>query len=40
VNESKCSFAQTSLKYLGHITSAGGVSTDPDKIPVVQKWPQ
>jgi hypothetical protein len=32
VKRSKCSFAQTSLEYLGHIVSASGVSTDPAKI--------
>ncbi|WVZ49037.1 LOW QUALITY PROTEIN: hypothetical protein U9M48_000419 [Paspalum notatum var. saurae] len=36
---SKCSFAQTSIGYLGRIISAQGVSTDPDKTIAIQKWP-
>lgn len=36
---SKCSFAQTQLKYLGHVISAAGVATDPKKIQDVQQWP-
>ena len=36
---SKCSFAQTSLEFLGHIISAQGVSTDPGKVKTVQLWP-
>ncbi|WVZ89541.1 hypothetical protein U9M48_035925 [Paspalum notatum var. saurae] len=39
VLQSKGSFAQQQLKYLGHIVSAQGVSTDPDKIATVQKYP-
>jgi hypothetical protein len=40
VKKSKCSFAQRSLEYLGHIISAEGVSTDPAKIEAVQRWPR
>jgi hypothetical protein len=39
LKKSKCSFAQTSLEYLGHIISSKGVSTDPEKIKAVQAWP-
>lgn len=35
---SKCSFAQSSLEYLGHILSDQGVATDPAKVIAVQKW--
>lgn len=37
---SKCTFAQTSIAYLGHVVSAAGVSTDPSKIQAVQDWPR
>jgi hypothetical protein len=39
IKKSKCSFAQTSLEYLGHIISASGVATDPSKIQAVKDWP-
>ena len=36
---SKCCLFQHSIKYLGHIVSKKGISTDPDKISSVQNWP-
>lgn len=36
---SKCSFAQQSISYLGHVISAKGVSTEPAKISAVRDWP-
>ena len=36
---SKCHFFKQSIKYLGHIISAKGVHTDPDKISTVRDWP-
>lgn len=35
----KCTFAQQELKYLGHVVSASGVATDPDKVAIIQNWP-
>jgi hypothetical protein len=35
----KCKFAQQEIHYLGHILSARGVQTDPDKIAAVKDWP-
>eukprot|EP00955_Chlamydomonas_euryale_P119029 366571-Chlamydomonas_euryale.AAC.6 len=39
VNFAKCDFDQRSLTYLGHIISEHGISVDPTKIAVVEKWP-
>lgn len=39
VKRSKCTFAQSSLVYLGHVISCAGVSTDPKNIQAVQRWP-
>lgn len=35
---SKCKFASSSVKYLGHV-SQNGVSTDPEKVEKVRQWP-
>ena len=35
---SKCSFAQDSLEFLGHVISKDRVATDPTKV-IVQSWP-
>lgn len=40
VSIDKCQFFRTSVKYVGHIVSEDGVSTDPDKISAVSQWPQ
>ncbi|KAJ8250920.1 hypothetical protein GJAV_G00214770 [Gymnothorax javanicus] len=37
---SKCHFFQTEVKYLGHVVSASGVATDPDKVKALAKWKQ
>ncbi|CAM5074050.1 unnamed protein product [Natator depressus] len=34
----KCQFCRTSVKYLGHIVSQEGVSTDPEKIVALTTW--
>ena len=34
----KCTFAKE-VRYVGHVVSQSGVSTDPDKISAVQNWP-
>jgi hypothetical protein len=39
LKRSKCSFAQPSVEYLGHVVSAAGVSTEPSKISAVRNWP-
>lgn len=39
VNPKKCVFFGKKIKYLGHVISAEGVSTDPEKITAVKNWP-
>jgi len=39
LKKSKCSFGQSSVKYLGHIVSHQGVAADPSKLSAIQKWP-
>ena len=36
---SKCSLFQKKIKFLGHIVSEDGISTDPAKIEAVLRWP-
>ena len=38
VKASKCSFATTTIDYLGHVVSVQGISPDPSKIQGVQEW--
>ncbi len=35
----KCVFLQDSLPFLGHIVSAEGLGTDPEKVRAVTEWP-
>lgn len=36
---SKCSFAQESIDYLGHVISSTGVATDVEKTQAMLNWP-
>ncbi|KAJ9522359.1 hypothetical protein QJQ45_008168 [Haematococcus lacustris] len=36
---SKCEFMQRTLKFLGHIISAQGISVDPCKVTAISEWP-
>lgn len=38
VNLAKCAFGQQEISYLGHVISAQGVATDPNKIKAVAEW--
>ena len=35
----KCHLFRRSINYLGHVISAKGISTDPDKIDALRSWP-
>jgi RNase H-like domain found in reverse transcriptase/Reverse transcriptase (RNA-dependent DNA polymerase)/Integrase zinc binding domain/Retroviral aspartyl protease/Chromo (CHRromatin Organisation MOdifier) domain len=39
IKRKKCSFGQTSVKYLGYVLSAQGVQPDMDKIAAITAWP-
>ena len=39
VKHSKCTFAQRTIAYLGHVISVEGIATDSSKISVIQAWP-
>ena len=36
----KCELFKLEVKYLGHVVSKDGISTDPDKIKAMATWPQ
>ncbi|KAJ9520731.1 hypothetical protein QJQ45_007584 [Haematococcus lacustris] len=36
---SKCEFMQLTLKFLGHVITAGAISVDPDKVRAIADWP-
>lgn len=36
----KCCFFQKQVRYLGHLISPDGVSTDPEKVSAVANWPR
>ncbi|XP_015168562.1 uncharacterized protein [Solanum tuberosum] len=38
LKQSKCSFAQTEIAYLGHLITADGVSADSSKISAMTEW--
>jgi len=39
VNPKKCILFSQKVKYLGHVISSKGISTDNDKITAVNNWP-
>jgi len=39
LNLEKCKFAQTELKYLGHVVNSEGINTDPEKVRAVREFP-
>src|SRR5438552_347183 len=40
IKPDKCHLFQQSIKFLGHMVSEAGISTDPDKIEAVKNWPK
>ena len=40
LQHSKCSFGSSSVVYLGHVISAGGVAMDSAKVEAVASWPE
>ena len=39
LKSSKCVFLQRQVSFLGHVVSAEGIQTDPEKIAAVRDWP-
>jgi hypothetical protein len=40
MNQEKCRLFHKEVRYLGHIVSPQGVTTDPEKLEAVRCWPQ
>ena len=40
IKPSKCHFFRKEVKYLGHVVSENGVSTDPAKTEATKNWPK
>lgn len=40
ISPKKCTFLCQSVKFLGHIVTAHGIATDPEKTEAIQNWPQ
>ena len=40
LKRSKCTFASSTVQYLGHVISQEGVAMDATKVAAVQSWPQ
>jgi hypothetical protein len=38
-NSEKCHLLQKEVRYLGHIVSPEGISTDPEKLKAIREWP-
>ena len=36
----KCELLQTEVRYLGHLVSAEGIATDPEKVEAIREWPR
>jgi len=39
VKAKKCSFMKSEIEFLGHVVSADGIRTDPNKIKAIEEWP-
>ncbi len=39
ISPSKCQLFKSSVKFLGHVVSPTGVSTDPEKLRAIRDWP-
>jgi hypothetical protein len=39
INPEKCQLVQKEVRYLGHIVSPEGLTTDPEKLKAVREWP-